>query len=48
MIGSGIAVERYDLHITADEPPYLGFIGRISPEKGLADVVAAAEAAGCR
>ena len=46
VVGSGVAVERYDLHITADEPPYLGFIGRISPEKGLADVVAAAEATG--
>src|SRR3954447_11494045 len=46
IIGSGIAVERYDLHIAADEPPYLGFIGRISREKGLDDVVAAAEAAG--
>jgi len=46
IIGSGIAVERYDLHIAADEPRYLGFIGRISREKGLDDVVAAAEAAG--
>ena len=47
IIGSGIAVERYDLHITADQPPYLGFIGRISAEKGLDDVVAAVEIAGC-
>jgi UDP-glucose:tetrahydrobiopterin glucosyltransferase len=46
IIGSGIAVERYDLHITADEPRHLGFIGRISPEKGLADVVAVADATG--
>ena len=46
VIGSGIAVERYDMHITADEPRYLGFIGRISPEKGLDDVVAVAEASG--
>ncbi len=46
IIGSGIAVERYDLHITADEPRHLGFIGRISPEKGLADVVAVAAATG--
>lgn len=46
LIGSGIALERYDLHITADEPPHLGFIGRISPEKGLADVVAVAAATG--
>jgi UDP-glucose:tetrahydrobiopterin glucosyltransferase len=46
IIGSGIAVERYDMHIAADEPRHLGFIGRISPEKGLDDVVAAAAAAG--
>ena len=46
VVGSGVAVERYDLHITADEPRHLGFIGRISPEKGLADVVAVAAAAG--
>jgi UDP-glucose:tetrahydrobiopterin glucosyltransferase len=46
IIGSGIAVERYDLHITADEPRHLGFIGRISPEKGLDDVVAVAQASG--
>jgi len=46
IIGSGVAVERYDLHITADEPRHLGFIGRISPEKGLDDVVAVAEASG--
>jgi UDP-glucose:tetrahydrobiopterin glucosyltransferase len=46
VIGSGLAVERYDVHITADEPPYLGFVGRISPEKGLDDVVSAAEASG--
>jgi UDP-glucose:tetrahydrobiopterin glucosyltransferase len=46
VIGSGVAVERYDVHITADEPRHLGFIGRISPEKGLADVVAVAEATG--
>ncbi len=44
VIGSGVAVERYDLHIAADDPKHLGFIGRISPEKGLADVVAVADA----
>ncbi len=44
VIGSGVAVERYDMHIAADEPRHLGFIGRISPEKGLDDVVAVAEA----
>ncbi len=46
VIGSGVAVERYDMHIVADEPRYIGFIGRISPEKGLDDVVAVAEATG--
>ena len=46
LIGSGLAVERYDLHITADEPRHLGFIGRISPEKGLGDVVAVAASTG--
>ncbi|MDP9465518.1 MAG: glycosyltransferase, partial [Actinomycetota bacterium] len=46
VIGSGVTVERYDVHITADEPRHLGFIGRISPEKGLDDVVAVAEASG--
>ena len=46
IVGSGLAVERYDLHIAADEPRYLGFLGRISPEKGLGDVVAVAEASG--
>ncbi|MEO7369678.1 MAG: glycosyltransferase family 4 protein [Ilumatobacteraceae bacterium] len=46
IIGNGIAVERYDMHMTADEPPYLGFVGRISPEKGLDDVFAAAAASG--
>ena len=46
VVGSGVTVERYDMHITADEPAHLGFIGRISPEKGLADVVAVADATG--
>src|SRR3954454_25324445 len=46
IIGSGIAVERYDLPTAAAAPPYLGFIGRISREKGLDDVVAVAEMAG--
>jgi UDP-glucose:tetrahydrobiopterin glucosyltransferase len=46
VIGNGIAVERYDMHITADEPRHLGFIGRISREKGLDDVVAVAAATG--
>jgi UDP-glucose:tetrahydrobiopterin glucosyltransferase len=46
IVGSGVTVERYDMHISADEPRHLGFIGRISPEKGLIDVVAVAEASG--
>ncbi len=44
VIGNGIATERYDVHVTADDPPYLGFIGRISPEKGIADVFAISQA----
>jgi UDP-glucose:tetrahydrobiopterin glucosyltransferase len=46
VVGNGIAVERYDMHLTADEPPHLGFIGRISPEKGIADVFALSAATG--
>jgi UDP-glucose:tetrahydrobiopterin glucosyltransferase len=46
IVGNGIAVERYDLHIEADTPPHLGFVGRISAEKGLSDAVAVAEATG--
>jgi UDP-glucose:tetrahydrobiopterin glucosyltransferase len=48
VIGNGIALERYDMHLTADEPPYLGSVGRISPEKGIADVFALAAATGMR
>jgi UDP-glucose:tetrahydrobiopterin glucosyltransferase len=46
VIGNGIAVERYDVHLTADEPAHLGFIGRISPEKGIDDVFAVSAATG--
>ncbi len=46
VIGNGIAVDRYDVHLTADEPRHLGFVGRISPEKGIADVFAIAQATG--
>ena len=46
VVGNGIAVERYDVHLTADEPPHLGFIGRISPEKGIGDVFAVSAATG--
>lgn len=38
VVGSGIVTERYDVHVAADDDGYLGFIGRISPEKGLEDV----------
>lgn len=40
VVGNGIAVERYDVHVVADRPEYLGFVGRISPEKGIDDVFA--------
>lgn len=40
IVGSGIVTERYEVHVSADDPPYLGFVGRISPEKGLEDVAA--------
>jgi UDP-glucose:tetrahydrobiopterin glucosyltransferase len=46
VVGNGIAVERYDVHVTADEPGHLGFIGRISPEKGIDDVFAVSAATG--
>ena len=46
VIGNGIAVDRYDVHVVADDPPYLGFVGRISPEKGLEDVAALAARTG--
>lgn len=46
VVGNGIAVERYDVHLAADTPRYLGFVGRISPEKGVADVFALSAAMG--
>ncbi len=46
VIGNGIVAERYDVHVSADEPPYLGFVGRISPEKGIEDVFAISQATG--
>ena len=46
IIGSGIAVERYDLHITADEPRTSDSSVGSRPEKGLDDVVAVAAASG--
>ncbi len=46
VVGSGVAVERYDVRTVADSPPVLGFIGRISPEKGIDDVFAVSAATG--
>jgi len=46
VIGNGIAVDRYEMHVHADEPAYLGFVGRISPEKGIDDVFAVSAATG--
>jgi UDP-glucose:tetrahydrobiopterin glucosyltransferase len=46
VVGNGISVDRYDVHLRADEPRYLGFIGRISPEKGIDDVFAVSAASG--
>ena len=46
VLGNGIVVERYDMHVVADRPAYLGFVGRISPEKGIADVFAVSAATG--
>jgi UDP-glucose:tetrahydrobiopterin glucosyltransferase len=40
VLGNGIAVERYDMHVVADDPPHLGYVGRISAEKGIDDVFA--------
>jgi UDP-glucose:tetrahydrobiopterin glucosyltransferase len=38
VLANGIVTDRYDVHVSADEPRYLGSVGRISPEKGLEDV----------
>ena len=38
LLSSGIVTERYEMHLSADTPAYLGAVGRISPEKGLEDV----------
>lgn len=46
VVGNGIAVERYEVHLVADSPAYLGFVGRISPEKGIIDVFALSERSG--
>jgi UDP-glucose:tetrahydrobiopterin glucosyltransferase len=46
IVGNGIVPERYNFRASADAPPYLGFIGRISPEKGIDDVALLAERTG--
>ena len=38
ILANGIVTDRYDVHLSADDPPFLGSVGRISPEKGLEDV----------
>ena len=38
IVGNGIVTERYDLQTSPDAEAVLGFVGRISPEKGLEDV----------
>jgi len=58
IVGSGVALERYDFVSESDvsesdvsggeKVGYLGFIGRISPEKGILDLFAAASATGRR
>jgi UDP-glucose:tetrahydrobiopterin glucosyltransferase len=46
IVGNGIVPERYNFRPVADQPAYLGFVGRISPEKGLEDVASLAERTG--
>ena len=46
ILGNGIAVERYDLVARPADPPFLAFVGRISPEKGIDDVFAVSAATG--
>ena len=38
LLASGIAIDDYTARPSADQPAYLGAVGRISPEKGLEDV----------
>jgi UDP-glucose:tetrahydrobiopterin glucosyltransferase len=38
VVGNGIVAERYDVQLTVADDAPLGFVGRISPEKGLEDV----------
>lgn len=45
-IYNGIAIADYPFEPQADTPPYLAFVGRISPEKGPQNAIAIAKAAG--
>jgi glycosyltransferase involved in cell wall biosynthesis len=47
-IYNGIDVNSYDFHPQPDNPPYLAFLGRISPEKGPHLAIAVAKQAGWR
>jgi UDP-glucose:tetrahydrobiopterin glucosyltransferase len=40
VLGNGIVSERYDVQINVESDAALGFVGRISPEKGLEDIAA--------
>jgi UDP-glucose:tetrahydrobiopterin glucosyltransferase len=46
IVGSGVALDRYEMHERPGEPRHLGFIGRIAREKGIGDMFAVAEATG--
>jgi UDP-glucose:tetrahydrobiopterin glucosyltransferase len=46
VVGNGIVTERYDVVLDPPDPPHLGFVGRISPEKGLEDVAEVAARTG--
>lgn len=46
VVGNGISTESYDVVLDPPDPPHLGFVGRISPEKGLEDVAAIAARTG--
>ena len=45
---NGIDVSSYKFHPQPDEPPYLAFLGRISPEKGTHLAIAIAKESGWR
>ncbi|AFY31037.1 glycosyltransferase family 4 protein [Calothrix sp. PCC 7507] len=45
---NGIDISSYKFHAQPDDPPYLAFLGRISPEKGTHLAIAIAKEAGWR